>query len=311
MKQKTGSIWARGGQVETSRTNCPAGGGFLFHARRRLQHGFTLIELLVVIAIIAILAALLLPALASAKKRAQTVNCLSNLKQWSLAEQLYAAQNDDGIPRDGTADSGQYAPDTSATSGPGSPQDPAAWFNVLPKTMADQPLAYYYNLALPYKQKYPFPGTTNAGSRMWYCPAARAVTTDWTAFLANGQYGIFCYVMDLDLKLKSDISHGVVGNSFSWPAMPKLSGIRFPSAQVLLSEATFSPTLEGGRNSGTYPSARWNYFPKRHSNGGIIGFIDGHAEFFLYDYVINPDPKPDSREEVRNPDIYWNPNRDR
>jgi prepilin-type N-terminal cleavage/methylation domain-containing protein len=66
------------------------------------KRAFTLIELLVVIAIIAILAALLLPALSSAKARARRTTCLNNLKQINVAVQLYAGNNDDRLPNAGT-----------------------------------------------------------------------------------------------------------------------------------------------------------------------------------------------------------------
>jgi prepilin-type N-terminal cleavage/methylation domain-containing protein len=91
--------------------------------------GFTLIELLVVIAIIAILAALLLPALASAKNRAQMVTDINNNKQIMLATQIYANDGNDYLPQSSWDPSVNCW--AAATGWPQGPVNSAAAFSVI------------------------------------------------------------------------------------------------------------------------------------------------------------------------------------
>src|SRR5580704_4163448 len=83
--------------------------------------GFTLIELLVVIAIIAILSAVLLTVLASAREKGRSTQCLSNLRQWGVAFRMYADDNDDFLPRRGQGVQTLQQIDR-----------PTDWFNALP-----------------------------------------------------------------------------------------------------------------------------------------------------------------------------------
>jgi prepilin-type N-terminal cleavage/methylation domain-containing protein len=274
-------------------------------ARKSLR-GFTLIELLVVIAIIAILAAMLLPALASAKEKAKRANCLSNMKQWGLALHMYAGDNGDGVPLDGYSD--PPGPTYPGTGQNGTPLDPRAWFNALPPYVSQRGLSDFYNdVGFPDNaEKLPFPG--NNRGKIYHCPSAMMSKSEaLTVVSGGGANGYFSYGMNIDLK--RDAAQTVPGPPVR---MPKLVSLRRPTVTVFMLDLVFNPTTEVVNSSPQFnsvnPAGRWRSFASRHSKGGLINFMDGHAEYFKTKLVqAGGTQSPATAAEFPGSPLIWNP----
>lgn len=270
--------------------------------KRPNQNAFTLIELLVVIAIIAILAGMLLPALANAKEKARRAACLSNLKQWGLAQIMYLGDSNENFPQTKIPNGTQSAPGVAAPSGYNEDKprwsdlqayDAGAtvndvWFNVLPPYV-DNPSLYQLSRTAAGQASF---STANSIHR---CPSAKFpdnVNAD------PAVRPVFNYAMNS--KGNEDIN----GNKFT-PL--NLQQVAQPSAFVLFLDVRVRaddiiwPTTKAADVAS--PHAFSSRLATRHSKGSNLGFADGHAQWFAYTLVTtNINGKP---SDVGRSDIQW------
>jgi prepilin-type N-terminal cleavage/methylation domain-containing protein/prepilin-type processing-associated H-X9-DG protein len=217
------------------------------------RRAFTLIELLVVIAIIAVLAALLLPAVSRAKANAHNTTCISNLRQLGLATQLYWDDNDDKCfrwVRGGITNNGKIY-----------------WFGWIENgAEEDRAFDLSYGALHPYLK----------GSNVRLCPTLYATSTQ---LKLKGSHAIFSYGYNFNLSASATVPPISVNRIKS----PTQFALYADAAQVNDFQAPASPEqplLEEWYYLETVTNFTGSYYAHghfRHSQRANVTFADGHV----------------------------------
>ncbi len=272
------------------------------HSRAYPSRGFTLIELLVVIAIIAILAAMLLPALSRAKSKAQAVKCMSSSRQLMLAWRMYAEENRDWLPFGYAVSAGP--PDNRNyvwAKGIINPTVDTAQANWDPETTIKQGAIWPYCKSTEIFRcpADPSSAVNNLGQRV---PRVRGMSmSNWVG--GNGDSPTTNY-------------RGYWGLAGRWKVYRKTTEMLRPGPAktfVLLDErkdsindAYFVVEMDGYPNPGT--TRVIDYPASYHGGAGGLAFADGHSEIHKW---VDPDTMPPlttdltAKTDPNNKDTMW------
>ncbi|MGH7971186.1 MAG: prepilin-type N-terminal cleavage/methylation domain-containing protein [Limisphaerales bacterium] len=221
------------------------------------HHGaFTLVELLVVIAIIAILAAMLLPALSSAKAKGSQVACLNNLRQLQTAWTMYLGDHDSRMPENKMTGTGLLGCVSTTNS----------WVTGNAQASAD-PMYIQQGSLYTY--------TPNVA--VYHCPADRSTVFD-AATTRTRSYSMDAYLDGgLDVRIYGGYLPGNVIRYSELMPNPSSIFVFLDECQAIIDDGVFLLYRE--------PADFWQNGPShRHSGGANLSFADGHSERWKWLY---------------------------
>jgi prepilin-type N-terminal cleavage/methylation domain-containing protein/prepilin-type processing-associated H-X9-DG protein len=288
-----------------------AGNGDDDVGRRIGRRAFTLVELLVVIGIIAVLVSILLPSLGAAREQAREVQCLSNMRQWGMAFQMYAGQFNGQLAGKST---GGGDGDTAADA-IGVWNDPSLWINSLPPFVN---VSSYSDLNDPSTNSTP-PGPS--ASTIFTCPSALQIAAGASTDIVDGDFFmVYGYAPNTTSAIQTRPTRiDYVINSklikTGTDKNVKLSSLMPSSAWALVVEKRVNPselkTTDPNYNKSlAYISAEHKRFASRHHKmtGGNICFADGHVEYIDNQFANTPNPAAEQPPDYNYPDtLMWDP----